>query len=120
MPLSERREAEERQKMKATHKKAQAEATKKSAQQKARAQQERLQTLRSEVFAAARRGDVANVKKGVWEDNVDAAGGEMRKGAESFVKPLPKDPHETLLHIATMRGDAELVEWLDMHSRSSS
>ena len=68
------------------------------------------------MFSAARQGDNEKVKKGVWEDEVDAAGGEVRRGCESFVKSMPADNSETLLHIATRRGDAELVEWLDTHS----
>ena len=68
------------------------------------------------MFSAARQGDNEKVKKGVWEDEVDAAGGEVRIGCDSFVKSMPADKSETLLHIATRRGDAELVEWLDTHS----
>lgn len=114
--LLERREAEERQRMKALNKKAQAAASQRSAEQKARAQQEHLQMLRSDVFTAARRGDIEKVKKGIWEQNVDASGGEIRTGAEALVKSRPQDPQETLMHIAAKNGDAELVEWLDSHS----
>ncbi|KAI0362046.1 hypothetical protein OH77DRAFT_1584536 [Trametes cingulata] len=112
----ERREAEERQRLKAFAKKAEAEAARKAAEQKARAQQEKLQATRSKVFAAARRGDAAAVRKGVWEENVDAAGGELRPGAAAFVKSPPADPKETLLHIAARNGDLALVQWLDAHS----
>ncbi|KAI8998675.1 hypothetical protein BD414DRAFT_129948 [Trametes punicea] len=111
----ERREAEERQRLKAFTKKAEAEASRKTAEQKARAQQEHLQSLRSKVFAAARRKDFATVKKGVYEENVDAAGGELRKGAEVFVKNPPADPKETLLQIAAKNGDLDLVQWLGSH-----
>ncbi|KAI0670426.1 hypothetical protein C8Q78DRAFT_1079393 [Trametes maxima] len=112
----ERREAEQRQRRKASAKKAEAEALRKNAEQKARAQQEQLQTVRSKTFAAARRKDAASVKKGVYEENVDAAGGEVRRGAEAFVKNVPVDPKETLMHIAAKSGDVDLVEWLGSHS----
>lgn len=72
---------------------------------------------RSAVFNAARAGDASKVKKGVWEDDVDAAGGEVKRGCERFVSSPPKDPQETLLHIAARNGDADLVEWLDAHSK---
>ena len=80
-------------------------------------QQQRGQALRSATFAAARRGDAKQVKKGVYEDNVDAAGGEVKKGCEEFVTTPPADPKETLMHIAAKNGDADLVEWLDAHSK---
>jgi len=35
------------------------------------------QTKRSQVFANARKGNSETVKKGIWEDCVDAAGGEI-------------------------------------------
>ncbi|KAI0320718.1 hypothetical protein OF83DRAFT_1047475, partial [Amylostereum chailletii] len=72
--------------------------------------------LRSEVFAAARRNDPERVKKGVWEDEVDAAGGEVKVGHGEFVKKMPVDRKETLLHIAAKHGDASLVEWLNAHN----
>lgn len=78
-----------------------------------------MQALRSKVFEAARRKDAAAVKKGVYEDNVDASGGEIRKGAESFAKSTPVDPKETLLHIAAKHGDIDLVRWLDSHGMSA-
>ncbi|TFK88086.1 DnaJ-domain-containing protein [Polyporus arcularius HHB13444] len=111
----QRREAEQRQRAKSSAKKAEAEASRKAAEQKVRAQQEKVQALRSKVFEAARRKDAAAVKKGVYEDNVDASGGEIRKGAESFAKSTPVDPKETLLHIAAKHGDIDLVQWLDSH-----
>ena len=55
------------------------------------------------------------MKKGVWEDEVDAAGGEIKKGCESFVESPPKDLRETLSHIAAAKGDVDLVKWLDTH-----
>lgn len=105
--------------MKAFNKKAQDAASQKSAEQKARAQREHLQALRSEIFTAARCGDPEKVKKGVWEDNVDAAGGEVRKGSEDFLQSLPEDKSETLMHIAAKNGDADLIEWLDTHGTLS-
>lgn len=109
----ERKAAEARQKAKASTKKAQAEASRKAAEDKARTLLERSQALRSAVFSAARRGDAEQVKKGVYEDHVDAAGGEAKRDAS--VKPPPKDPLETLSHIAAGHGDANLLEWLDTH-----
>ncbi|OSD01559.1 hypothetical protein PYCCODRAFT_484974 [Trametes coccinea BRFM310] len=110
-----RREAEERQRQKASAKKAEAEASRKTAEQKARAKLQQLQATRSKVFATARRKDFAAVKKSVWEDNVDAAGGELRTGAEAFVKNKPADPKETLLHIAAKNGDTDMIQWLGSH-----
>ena len=97
------------------NKKAQAEASRKSAETKAKAQHEQSQTLRSAVFAAARSGDSQKAKKGVYEDQVDAAGGEVKKGCDTYVKALPKDPLETLSHIAAESGNTDLLEWLDTH-----
>jgi hypothetical protein len=114
--LPEKEEREQRQKAKKANKKGEAEASRKKAEGAARAQQQRAQTLRSATFAAARAGDAAKVKKGVWEDNVDAAGGEVKKGCEGFVTKAPTDPKETLMHIAVKNGDADLVQWLDAHS----
>jgi hypothetical protein len=68
------------------------------------------------VFAAARQRDADKVKKGVWENSVDAAGGEIKPNCSEFVRNEPEDPNETLLHIATKHGDLDLVEWLDAHS----
>lgn len=85
-----------------------------------RTQLQRAQSLRSATFAAARAGDAEKVKSGVYEDNVDAAGGEIKKGCEEFVTVPPVDRKETLMHIAVKNGDADLVEWLDNHSMSLS
>ncbi|KAF5389840.1 hypothetical protein D9757_003696 [Collybiopsis confluens] len=111
----ERAEAEERQKAKKGEKKAKAKVQRQQAQDSARARREKIQTNRSAVFRAARQGDAAQVKKAVWEDNVDAAGGEVKTGYEEFVKIMPKDPQETLLHIAARHGDSDLVQWLEEH-----
>ena len=43
--------------------------------------------------------------------------GEVRTGCEKFVEVLPKDLQETLLHIATKNGDADLVAYLDRHGK---
>ena len=64
-------------------------------------------------------GDFARVKKGVWEESVDAAGGEVLPGSEQFIPQHPKDANETLLHIAARQGNIEFVEWLDNHGKSS-
>ncbi|KAH9946150.1 uncharacterized protein BXZ73DRAFT_37594 [Epithele typhae] len=112
----DRREAEQRKRDRASTKKAEAAASRRTAEQKMRSQQEQAQIKRSEVFAAARRGDFATVKKGVWEDDVDAAGGEIRKGFEDFIQTPPGDRAETLLHIAAKHGNVDIVEWLDSHS----
>ncbi|KAG1772803.1 DnaJ-domain-containing protein [Suillus occidentalis] len=112
----ERKEAAERQQVKVASKKAESIAARKRAAETAEAQQQRAQTIRSEAFSAARKGDAVKVRKAIWEDNVDAAGGEIKPGCETYVKRPPEDPKETLLHIATQRGDVDLVEWLDAHS----
>ncbi len=39
------------------------------------------------------------------EDDVDAAGGEIKRDCEKFVSQKPRDPQETLLHIAALKGD---------------
>ncbi|KAK7054723.1 hypothetical protein VNI00_003186 [Paramarasmius palmivorus] len=112
----ERQAAEKRQKAKKESKKAQAESERQKAEMNARKQREKTQGTRSAVFQAARKGDIERVKKGVWEEDVDAAGGEVKPGYEEFVKSMPKDKRETLLHIASSRGDCQLVEWLDDHN----
>ncbi|KAJ7940426.1 hypothetical protein B0H13DRAFT_2396139 [Mycena leptocephala] len=112
----ERAEAEERQKAKVEAKKAQAETQRSKAEAKARTLQQQAQSKRSAVFSAARAGKQDKVKTGVWEDGVDAAGGEVKTSCDAFVKTAPKDPQETLLHIAARNGDTELVKWLDAHS----
>lgn len=113
---SARREAEQRKRNKTSAKKAAAEASRKTAEEKVRSQREQAQAKRSKIFAAARRNDAAAVQKGVWEEEVDAAGGEIRKGAEDLVEVPPADPKETLTHIAAGHGNLDLVQWLDSHS----
>ncbi|KAJ3835624.1 hypothetical protein F5878DRAFT_627415 [Lentinula raphanica] len=112
----ERVEAEERQKKKVDAKKTKAQAQRQQAEDTARAQRQKVQKNRSAVFNAARQGNAQGVKKGIWENDVDAAGGEVKPGHEEFVKATPKDPQETLLHIAVRKGDFDLVKWLDEHN----
>jgi hypothetical protein len=114
--FSETRAAEERRKHKAEAKRVEVEALRTSAAQTLRSQQQKSQMVRCNVFAAARRGDAEQVRKGVWEDGVDAAGGEVKPGMEEFVRVPPKDPRQTLLHLAVVHGDVGLIEWLDRHS----
>lgn len=87
-------------------------------ERKAREALERPQRIRSAVFEAARKGNVAGVKKGIWEDTVDAAGPEVLPRAVDLVKQRPADWNklETLLHIAVSRGDQVLVAWLITHN----
>ncbi|KAJ7510077.1 hypothetical protein B0H11DRAFT_1174946 [Mycena galericulata] len=112
----ERAAAEERQKAKIEAKRAQAEAQRSKAEAAAQSLQRQAQTKRSAVFSAARARQPEKVKTGVWEDAVDAAGGEVKAGCEAFVKTAPNDLQQTLLHIAARNGDKELVEWLDAHN----
>ncbi|KAF8350567.1 hypothetical protein F5887DRAFT_1126209 [Amanita rubescens] len=112
---TERQQAEERRQQKRAAKKSQAKAKAQKAEQTAQKMKERAQTLRSNVFQAAREKKSAKVKDGIDEFSVDANGGEVRTGCEEFVKIFPDDPRETLSHIATKNGDADLVEYLDRH-----
>lgn len=107
--------AEDRQKKKQEAKKAKVDSDRKKAEETARLQRQKTQRLRSEIFVAARAGKVARVKRGIWEESVDASGGEIKTGCEAFLNNRPKDPKETLLHIAAKNGDLELVQWLDSH-----
>lgn len=114
--FTERLDAELRQKQKVEAKKAQAEAARKSSEERAKAILRSAQETRSSIFTAARKGDSGKVKKGIWEQGVDAAGGEIKAGCAAFVKVPPQDPQETLLHIAVTNNDLDLVKWLDSHS----
>ena len=78
------------------------------------------QRRRSEVFEMARVGDVESVKKGVWEQNVDAAGPECLVGMEDdpTCPGHTHDKRETLLHIFARRGDLDTLKWLLDHSGS--
>lgn len=113
----ERQEADERQKKKKETKKVKAKEKRKKAKQTTHMLQQHTQARRSAVFQAAREGNTGKVKEGIYEFSVDASGGEVRPGCEKFVKNQPKDPQETLLHIAIKNGDAGLVEYLDRHSK---
>lgn len=121
------RERQEEARTAASRRQAKADARKTDREEKIRADAERVkqakldvQKKRLAVFAAARKGQYEAVKKGVWEEDVDAAGGEVRSGAEDAVKPSPRDPKETLLHIVARLGNQEIVEWLVDHSKSST
>lgn len=116
--FSERLAAEERQKAKIIQKKAKANEQRQKAEDAARAQREKVQKNRSAVFRSARERNAEEVKKGIWENNVDAAGGEVAPGYDEFIDTVPKDSQEALLHIAARNGDSDLVEWLDTHSQS--
>jgi hypothetical protein len=112
---TERRAAEERQRVKLLNKKAEAKSQRQKDEQTMRLRQQRSQIARSAVFAAARAGDAKKVEKGVWEDDVDAAGGEIKAGCQDFIEVPPNDPLETLLHIAATLGNRDLVKWLAGH-----
>ncbi|KAG6876015.1 hypothetical protein C0992_001370 [Termitomyces sp. T32_za158] len=111
----ERCEAEERQKTKNSDKKAAAKAQRQKDIETMRKRLEVSQKLRSAIFAAARKGNGERVKQGIWEEDVDAAGGEVKDGCHDFVEIVPADPYETLLHIAARCGDHNVVKWLDGH-----
>lgn len=117
-PISERVAASERQRVKILNKKAEAELQRRKAEHTIYLRQQQVQVARSAVFAAACKGDAKGVEKGVWENEVDAAGGEVKDGCQIFVEDPPKDLQETLLHIAARKGDHNLVRWLDGHGKS--
>ncbi|EIW85100.1 DnaJ-domain-containing protein [Coniophora puteana RWD-64-598 SS2] len=112
----ERNEAAQRQKEKSRSKKQKEKVSREQAKTAAQNRQQRAQTLRSAAFTAIRQGDAERVKKAVWEDNVDPAGGEVKIGCETYVCKLPDDPKESMLHISATKGDASLIQWLDAHS----
>ena len=72
------------------------------------------QKKRSAIFAAARGGRWEQMKKGIWEDNVDAGGVEVLTGLEEIV-PKSKEPKETLLHLAAKAGATDVFKWLTNH-----
>lgn len=113
-------EAEIRRKQKSQRKKAQAEANRKSSEERTRVLMKKAQENRSAVFDAARKGEGERVKRGIQQDGVDAAGGEIKPGCVDFVKTFPEDPMETLMHISATKGDLDLIKWLDSHSASFS
>lgn len=104
--------SEARQKQRQAEKRERAEAERRAAEARVRAQQELTQKLRSEAFAAARRGDEEGVRRLVWDEDVNVTGGEFLVGRGSDGDKLQNDDLETLLHIAANQGKLELVEWL--------
>ena len=72
------------------------------------------QKKRSTIFAAAREGRWGQVKRGISEDCVDADGVEVLTGLEELV-PKPREPKETLLHLAVKEGVMDLFKWLVDH-----
>ena len=110
------KDAATRKKEKAERKRAKAKQDRQSAAKVLASQQEKMQALRSKVFTAARNGDADAVKKGVWEQDVDPSGGEIKPGCEHLVRQKPTDPQETLLHISARLGNRGLLEWLGSHS----
>ena len=72
------------------------------------------QKKRSTIFIAARAGRWEQVRKGIWEERVDANGGEVLTGLEEII-PKPKDPKETLLHLAAKAGIMTVFKWLVDH-----
>lgn len=111
------KDAASRQKEKAKRKREKAQQDRHTAARVLASQREKMQVLRSEVFAAARIGDASTVKRGVWEQDVDPSGGEIKPGCDHLVREKPTDPCETLLHIAARHGDKDLLEWLGSHSQ---
>ncbi|KAF8921113.1 hypothetical protein CPB85DRAFT_1269435 [Mucidula mucida] len=115
----DRQQAEQRRLDAIKAKKTQAENERKGAEATILNARKKVQTLRSSVFAAARAGQFDKVKQSIWEDGVDATGGEVNPGCDEFVPKMPKDPKETLVHIAVKHGNLELVEWLQSHNANS-
>ena len=110
------KDAATRKKEKAERKRERAKRDRQSASKVLASQQEKVQALRSSVFAAARNGDADAVKKGIWEQDVDPSGGEIKPGCDHLVRQKPKDTKETLLHIAARLDNKDLLEWLASHS----
>ena len=116
----EAREAANRKAAKANKKKAENEERVKKDAERVKNAKLQAQVKRSQVFTNARKGDSEAVKKGIWEDCVDASGGEILDTEELEGFAQPADSKETLLHIAAGLGDNALVEWLVDHSTFSS
>lgn len=72
------------------------------------------QKSRSAIFIAARAGRWEQVKKGIREEHIDADGGEVLTGLEEII-PKPKEPKETLLHLAAKAGVMNVFKWLVDH-----
>lgn len=116
--LPEMKDAATRQKEKAKRKREKAKQDHEMAAEVLASQQENRQVLRSKAFAAARNGDADIVKRGVWEQDVDPSGGEIKPGCDHSVRRKPSDPREMLLHVTARHGDKNLLEWLGSHSSS--
>ena len=114
--LPEMKDAATRQKEKTKRKREREKQDRQTAAKVLASQLEKVQALRSKVFAAARNGDADTVKKGIWEQEVDPSGGEIKPGCDHLVGQKPSDPRETLLHIAARHGNKDLLEWLGSHS----
>lgn len=84
------------------------------AESKVQAALRERQRIRSAVFTAARAGDAVAVRKGVYEDSVDAAGPEALPNS-----PVEIKSKDALLHIAVAKQDLDLVSWLIDHSTSA-
>ena len=72
------------------------------------------QKIRSAIFISARAGRWEQVKKRILEDHIDADGREVLTGLEE-ITPKPKDPKETLLHLAAKAGVMSIFKWLVDH-----
>ena len=72
------------------------------------------QKMRSAIFISARAGRWEQVKKRILEDRIDTDGGEVLTGLEE-ITPKPKDPKETLLHLAAKAGIMSVFKWLVDH-----
>jgi hypothetical protein len=115
----EARKAADRKAAKANKRKAKNEERVKKDTQRIKNAKLQAQAKRSQLFTNARKGDSEAVKKGIWEDCVDAAGGEILDTEELEGFAQPADPREALLHIAARLGDNVLVGWLIDHSMFS-
>ena len=112
----EARQAANRKAAKANKKKVENEERVKRDAERVKSAKLQAQAKRSQVFTNARKGDPEAVKKGIWEDCVDAAGGEILDNERLEGLVQPSDPKETLMHIAARLGDEVLIEWLIDHS----
>jgi hypothetical protein len=117
LQFTEAVEAAARRKAKAESKAAERAQSISQAAERTRQVLAKQQALRSSIFAAAKKGDAEAVKKGIYEDEVDAAGPEMLPGSDSKEAMKGANALETLLHIVVDNGDTKLAEWLLDHSQ---